>query len=129
MSSHPGQLTPRPPGHAPLADAQTVAPTQRWRFRVHDTQADSVLLVRYGENGASCWTPMAPSPTAPGHWEATVTLIPGEQRVAYFTRQGTTYFNCGTFGLTAERCEPPAAPQPTGRPALNIQPRLSVTPA
>ena len=78
---------------------------ETWLFRVHNSGAERAYLVRYGEEGMSLWTAM--QPVAPGVWEAIVQVTPGRYRFGHFTKEGRSYFNGGTYGLTAQRQSAP----------------------
>lgn len=74
---------------------------ETWKFQVECHGADRVYLVREGDGGSSAWFEM--SQTHRGQWEVTHHLMPGNYRFRYFRNDGTTYLNCGNYGLTGER--------------------------
>lgn len=91
-------LNARPEGpREPLAsfDGET------WRFSVECQGADRVYLVREGAGGASAWFEM--NATGQGQWACEHHLTAGNYRFRYFRNDGTTYVNCGAYGLTGER--------------------------
>ena len=98
-------------------------PTRRdtWKFQLREVHADGVFLVRYSRDGASCWTPM--TQTAPGVWELELADTATPYRFGYYPRQGRTFLNGGSFGLTATRR---SQPEPLPDLGATIRP---VTPA
>lgn len=80
---------------------------EKWRFQVHQPQADRVYLVRYDQHGTSDWLPMRPR--GDGGWELELTLGAGTHHFGHFTCEGTAYFNGGTFGLSGVRLSEPDA--------------------
>jgi 1,4-alpha-glucan branching enzyme len=77
---------------------------EQWMFRVYEPRADHVYLVKDYEDGPSSWVPM--NRAERGWWELTLTLMPGRYRVRYFIAEGSTFYNCGGFGLVAQRAQP-----------------------
>jgi 1,4-alpha-glucan branching enzyme len=78
---------------------------ENWQFEVFCPGAERVFLVREAENGATVWIAM--HHVGRGQWTAEHNLAPGRYRFRYFRGEGTTYFNCGNYGLTGTRLGEP----------------------
>ena len=72
------------------------------QFAVHAPKADRVCLVLENEIGATTWLPMQPD--GAGSWRV-IHRLAGGYRVQYFTAEGGTWLNCGSFGLRARRLQ------------------------
>ncbi len=72
-----------------------------WLFSVDCPQADRVFLVADSIEGFSTWYEMNKSDG--GNWEMTHQLNPGRYRFRYYSVEGDTFLNCGTYGLAARR--------------------------
>lgn len=75
-----------------------------WRLHVNCPHAERVYLVKDYNGRGKSWVLMKPQ--GQGNWSVQVHLMPGRYRMTYFTEEGSTYFNGGTFGLTGKRLGP-----------------------
>lgn len=76
-----------------------------WSFHVTCPHADRVYLVKVVDGGTKTWLPMIS--VEKDVWELDLGLAPGNYQFSYFTAEGETYFNGGSYGLTV--FQPPDA--------------------
>ncbi len=78
---------------------------QNWHFRVCCPHADRVYLVKKCHSASTAWVPM--SPVGSDEWELDLPLIPGSYQFSYFTAEGDTFINGGTYGLSITEPDSP----------------------
>lgn len=74
---------------------------ESWRFSVTCTHADCVYLVKQLNDFGKKLMPM--KPVGPDVWALEVDLLPGHYHMSYFTNEGETFINGGSYGLSAIR--------------------------
>lgn len=78
---------------------------ESWRFEVTCANADRVYLVnQIHDIGKNC-LPMVP--LGRDVWGIELNLLPGRYKMGYYTLEGRTFFNGGSFGLTSTRSSKP----------------------
>ncbi|QDU33483.1 hypothetical protein KS4_15330 [Poriferisphaera corsica] len=71
---------------------------ETWDFQVHCHEpVDQIFLVSETADGTSAWIPMVFE--SRGLWSIRMHLAAGWYRFKYYTASGSTYFNCGSYGL------------------------------
>lgn len=74
---------------------------ESWKFSVTCPHADRVYLVKVINGSSKTWLPMIP--VGYDVWELGLGLSPGHYQFSYFTAEGETFFNGGSYGLTVSQ--------------------------